>query len=220
MGEVEEDRGASPGLRRVALSCRARCAGAAPVPASCRTDREDRTQLDDATAAAHLRANCRKYSARALIRRTGADCCGLQGRHCLFRCAPRERPAHSPRSGTTKKDFLRSKPRIKACSSSSGTRQGSRLRCIRLGARARFAEPRWRSRKVLAANSLQRIRPACTQGQPQTAVTGLRSPVVWGAVIVVQLAFPVTIVPIVGTIARESWRAAQLLLGDIRPVPA
>jgi hypothetical protein len=55
---------------------------------------------------------------------------------------------------------------------------------------------------------------------PQTAVTGLRSPVVWGAVIVVQLTFPVTIVPIVGTIARESWGAAQLLLGDIGPVPA
>jgi hypothetical protein len=67
-----------------------------------------------------------------------------------------------------KKDLLRSKPQIKACSGSSGTRQRSRFRCIRLGARARFADPRDVAGKFLAANSLQ----------PQTAVTRLRSPVV------------------------------------------
>jgi hypothetical protein len=65
------------------------------VPASCRTGREDRTQLDDATAAAHLRANCRKYSARALIRRTGADCCGYRDGTAFSAVAPRERPACS-----------------------------------------------------------------------------------------------------------------------------
>ena len=55
-------------------------------------------------AAAHLRANCRRYSVRALIQ---SDRCGLlqlQGRHCLFRCGA-ERVAclaHSPRTGITK----------------------------------------------------------------------------------------------------------------------
>jgi hypothetical protein len=170
-----------------------------------------RRELDDATGMGAERLIIDGKARTASASRDGTAFRGPERAACL---------AHSPRTGTTKKDLLRSKPQIKACSGSSGTRQRSRFRCIRLGARARFADPRGVAGKFLAANSLRRIRPACTQGQPQTAVTGLRSPVVWGAVIVVQLAFPVTIVPIVGTIARESWRAAQLLLGDIRPVPA
>ena len=46
-------------------------------------------------AAAHLRANCRKYSARALIQRTGADCCGYRDGTAFSAVAPRERPACS-----------------------------------------------------------------------------------------------------------------------------
>jgi hypothetical protein len=84
----------------------------------------------------------------------------------------------------------------------------------------RFADPRGVAGKFGPRIPYDVSALLALHGQLQTAVTGLRSPVVWGAVIVVQLAFPVTIVPIVGTIARESWRAAQLLLGDIRPVPA
>jgi hypothetical protein len=168
-------------------------------------------------AAAHLRAaediRVAKQQARTVV---------LQGRHCLFRCDA-ERAAclpYSPRSGTTKKDLLRSKPQIKACSGSSGTRQRSRFRCIRLGVQAHFVDPRGVAGRFLAANSLRRIRPALHSGPASNSIAGLRSPVVRGPVIVVQLAFSVTIVPIVGTIVRESWRAAQLLLGDVRPVPA
>ncbi|MEA3068650.1 MAG: hypothetical protein QOD29_96 [Alphaproteobacteria bacterium] len=39
----------------------------------------------------------------------------LQGRHCLFRCGARESGllAHSPRSGTTKKDQIGFKSRVR-----------------------------------------------------------------------------------------------------------
>jgi hypothetical protein len=90
--------------------------------------------------------------------------------------APREAClAHSQRSGTTKKDLLRSKPQIKACGGSSGTRQRSRFRCIRLGVRS-LRRSAWRSRKVWATNSLRRIRPACTAGPASNSRNGLTVP--------------------------------------------
>jgi hypothetical protein len=59
-------------------------------------------------AAAHLRANCRRYSERALIQCNRRELLRLQGRHCLFRCGA-ERAAcllHSPRTGITNKGLL------------------------------------------------------------------------------------------------------------------
>ena len=62
-------------------------------------------------AAAHLRANCRRYSVRALIQsnRRGLQ----QGRHCLFRCGAERAAclAHSPRTGITKEGPFSFKPR-------------------------------------------------------------------------------------------------------------
>ena len=55
-------------------------------------------------AAAHLRANCRRYSVRALIQSNRRGLLQLQGRHCLFRCGAERAAclAHSPRTGITK----------------------------------------------------------------------------------------------------------------------
>jgi hypothetical protein len=117
-----------------------------------------RRELDDATGMGAERLIIDGKARTASASRDGTAFRGPERAACL---------AHSPRTGTTKKDLLRSKPQIKACSGSSGTRQRSRFRCIRLGARASFADPRDVAGQFLAANS-----------QPQTAVTGLRSPVV------------------------------------------
>ena len=81
-------------------------------------------------------------------------------RHCLVRCGAESAAglAHSPRSETTKKDLLRSKPQIKACGGSSGTWSFS----LSLQPAERASPLRrsaWRSRKVLGRQfSLRRIR--------------------------------------------------------------
>jgi hypothetical protein len=44
-------------------------------------------------AAAHLRANCRRYSVRALIQSNSADCYSYRDGTAFSAVAPRERPA-------------------------------------------------------------------------------------------------------------------------------
>ena len=117
--------------------------------------------------------------------------------------APRERPAWLTVRAAKQLKRTYFVPSHKSKHAAAAREHGDVLAFAASGwACDRFADPRGVAGKFGPRIPYDVSALLALQGQPQTAVTGLRSPVVWGAVIVVQLAFPVTIVPIVGTIAQ------------------
>jgi hypothetical protein len=124
-----------------------------------------RRELDDATGMGAERLIIDGKARTASASRDGTAFRGPERAACL---------AHSPRSGTTKKDLLRSKPQIKAFGG-SGTRP-SRFRCIRLGVRSLRRSACGVARKFLGRDSPTTYPPCLHSGPASNRRNGLTVP--------------------------------------------